>query len=64
MQKSLILTHFWFIFPILGANKILKNLALSHTISYGFLATPRKNFWYNLGFEIKTSYAQVYLDLQ
>ena len=33
------MAHFWPILPILGAKKIfLKNLTLSHTTSYGFLA--------------------------
>ena len=40
LKKPLFLTHFWFIFPILGAKKFfLENPALSHTTSYGFLAS-------------------------
>ena len=38
--KKKVLAHFWPTFPIFGAKKIfLKNLALSHTTSYGFLAS-------------------------
>ena len=34
------MAHFWPIFPILGAKKFfLENPALSHTTSYGFLAS-------------------------
>ena len=38
LKKTLFLAHFGFISPILGAKKFfLKNPALSHTTSYGFL---------------------------
>ena len=40
IQKNLFLTHFWPIFPILGAkNFFLENPALSCATSYGFLAS-------------------------
>ena len=38
LKKTLFLAHFWNIFPIFGADRILlKNLALSRTTSYSFL---------------------------
>ena len=38
-KKTLILAHFWVIFPILGANFFSKNSALSRTTTHGPLIT-------------------------
>ena len=43
IHKTMFLSHFWSIFPILGAKKIFpENPVLSRTTSYGFLA-PKNN---------------------
>ena len=38
IQKTLVLVHFWPIFPIFGTKKFSWKIQLSRTTSYGFLA--------------------------